>query len=866
MDRGVVHSDVDRYIIVEYLAEGGMGAIFLGKKLGLEGFEKEVVLKQLLPEFTSQREFINLFLREAKLSASLDHANIVHTLDLVASDDDYFIVMEFVRGGDLRTILRRIKQRGHRLAVGAALYIGREVLSGLAYAHEKKGLDNKPLKIIHRDISPSNIMISVSGEVKLTDFGIAKAATHQSVYYRVKGKVGYMSPEQAFVDRQLDQRSDLYSAAVCIYEMLKGERLFVADILSTPDQIYSQVIPPLSGIPGVPMDLEGVMAKALAREPDDRYQTALEFQDAQVKVAYDNGMLLSSPDLAQHLRKVCGDDPARWHLEVQSEEAQPRGTEVLTDDHDHLSNVELTSIISGEDDPRRPKKKAAARDRSDPFAGVGGEDPTRHHKISPPPEAEEPTRFQRRPGAHRGASGGGEHPKPLRDKGQAGSSTTEFRRDPDRWSFDPGEGELEKSRAVEGRMDQDPTSFMRQDDLERYRQSQREQSQQTVSIRSPRGKTNVAPTTGEAPTAGSPGRAPGMPGAPGRAPTLPPPGRSPTLPPAPGRAPTLPPGRSPTLPPGRSPTLPPGRSPTLPPAPGRSPTLPPAPLQKAGLSHTPPPGEAGNVRQLTMRLDADVDTMEETGRKPLESLPVEPRRGRRGRGLLIVVVGLLALGSGVITALVALSGPDFGGGGANNFPLTGSRDSGVRVLAPTPDAGEPDLPLRPDAPTSHLPTEPLRDQGLPDLTAGRSTTGALRVSSSPPNASVYLDDVYQCNTPCTVEELGADQIYLLSVRRKGHRRWSRLVDMAGRRQVQISAYITKRGRQRGLVGYLQIKSRRKADIFIDGKQIGRVTSEGRIPLEPGEYEVMLSHPRATRSPSQVVTITARRTKTLKVKF
>ena len=136
---------VDRYVIDEYLAEGGMGAIFLGKKLGLEGFEKQVVLKQLLPEFTSQREFIDLFLREAKLSASLDHANIVHTLDLVAAGEDYFIVMEYVRGGDLRTLLRRIKQRGDRLTPAAAFFIAREVLSALAYAHEKHDLDGQHL-------------------------------------------------------------------------------------------------------------------------------------------------------------------------------------------------------------------------------------------------------------------------------------------------------------------------------------------------------------------------------------------------------------------------------------------------------------------------------------------------------------------------------------------------------------------------------------------------------------------------------------------------------------------------------------------------------------------------------------------------
>src|SRR5687768_10516378 len=216
-----------------------MGAIYLGKKLGAGGFQKEVVLKQLLPEFTSQTEFIDLFLREARLSATLDHANIIHTIDLVTAGDEYFIVMEYLDGADLRTLLKRAKRsRIGRLSAAAGVYVAREVLSALAYAHSKIGPHGKPLHLIHRDVSPSNILLSRNGEVKLTDFGIAKASTHNSVFYRVKGKVGYMSPEQAR-NQVLDHRSDLYSLAVCIYEVIAGERLFVhAGLTTSPDEIY----------------------------------------------------------------------------------------------------------------------------------------------------------------------------------------------------------------------------------------------------------------------------------------------------------------------------------------------------------------------------------------------------------------------------------------------------------------------------------------------------------------------------------------------------------------------------------------------------------------------------------------------------
>ena len=219
-----------RYRIERYLTEGGMGAIYIGKKLGPGGFEKEVVLKQLLPEYTSRPEFRDLFFREAKISATLDHANIVHTFDLVESDESLFIVMEYVRGVDLRTIIRRAKLRRRELAPGGrAPHRARGAGRPRLRAHAPRRRTASSLAIIHRDVSPSNILCSAQGEVKLSDFGIAKASTHSSVFYRVRGKVGYMSPEQAR-NEPIDHRTDLYSVAVCLYEALTGERLFVGDL------------------------------------------------------------------------------------------------------------------------------------------------------------------------------------------------------------------------------------------------------------------------------------------------------------------------------------------------------------------------------------------------------------------------------------------------------------------------------------------------------------------------------------------------------------------------------------------------------------------------------------------------------------
>jgi eukaryotic-like serine/threonine-protein kinase len=301
-----------RYRIERYLTEGGMGAIYVGKKLGPGGFEKEVVLKQLLPEYTARPEFRDLFFREAKISATLDHANIVHVFDLVESDESLFIVMEYVRGVDLRTIIRRSKLRRRELSPAAALHITLEVLAGLSYAHNRRTQAGASMAIIHRDVSPSNILCSVQGEVKLSDFGIAKAATHSSAFYRVRGKVGYMSPEQAR-NQPIDHRTDLYSVAVCLYEALTAERLFVGDLSTPADVIYAQtIVPPSQKRKGLPTALDVVLSTALSPDPSDRYQDSVAFADALRQVAHRHGLLYSAPQLGEHLRHILGSDPQNW--------------------------------------------------------------------------------------------------------------------------------------------------------------------------------------------------------------------------------------------------------------------------------------------------------------------------------------------------------------------------------------------------------------------------------------------------------------------------------------------------------------------------------------------------------------------------
>lgn len=297
-----------------------MGAIYLGKRVGVGvgGFEKRVVLKQLLPEYAADPQVTELFLKEARLSASLEQANIVHTFDLVQMAGSYYMVMEYVRGGDLRSLLRRARRRQTRFSPAAAVLVGLDLLDALHYVHTKSYRGQR-LGLIHRDLSPSNILLSAAGEIKLTDFGIARAVdpTNPPSRYKVRGKVGYMSPEQAQARGEagveIDARSDLFSLAVVLFEILSGERLFIGHEAQSAAAVYDVAVPPLSHLnAGVPPELDRVLQKALRLEPQERYQSAAELHEALLAAARPNDLLLSHAELAAELRQILGPDPDAW--------------------------------------------------------------------------------------------------------------------------------------------------------------------------------------------------------------------------------------------------------------------------------------------------------------------------------------------------------------------------------------------------------------------------------------------------------------------------------------------------------------------------------------------------------------------------
>jgi serine/threonine protein kinase len=270
-----------QYILLDKVGSGGMAELFKAKKLGIEGFERVLAIKRILPHLSSDEEFIDMFIAEAKLVARLSHKNIAQVYDFGKIGQNYFIAMEYIRGKDLRVILKRCKDKNIKLPMALAVFIAKEVASALSYAHRQKDSTGENLKIIHRDVSPQNILISYEGEVKVVDFGIAKAGAHsKTTTGMLKGKLSYMSPEQAW-GKPIDHRSDIFALGIVLYEMLTGERLFKGDTeLNTLERVREakvEVLP--SFINGdIPSELESMALKALSKEVADRYQVASDME------------------------------------------------------------------------------------------------------------------------------------------------------------------------------------------------------------------------------------------------------------------------------------------------------------------------------------------------------------------------------------------------------------------------------------------------------------------------------------------------------------------------------------------------------------------------------------------------------------
>jgi serine/threonine protein kinase len=271
-----------KYQLVKKLATGGMAEVWLAVQTGIEGFNRHVVVKRILPHLAEEPEFVQMFLNEAKIASRFNHPNIAQIYDLGAERGAYYIAMEFIHGEDLGRVMRRAWQSGQWVARGVALRIVADTCLGLHYAHGRSDEQGRPLRVVHRDISPQNILVSFDGAVKLVDFGIAKAADQVSNTRSgaIKGKFAYMAPEQA-AGKPLDARTDLFALGLVLYELVTGVRPLKRETeLATLQAAMEGQIDPPSHAAEVPAEIDQLVMRALARSPDDRYPDAREFHRA----------------------------------------------------------------------------------------------------------------------------------------------------------------------------------------------------------------------------------------------------------------------------------------------------------------------------------------------------------------------------------------------------------------------------------------------------------------------------------------------------------------------------------------------------------------------------------------------------------
>jgi serine/threonine protein kinase len=314
-----------QYELLCRLATGGMAEIFIARVTTAAGVQRHVVLKRIKPERSGDPRFVRMFLREAHLAAQLQHPNIAQVYDIGRLDGAYFFTMEYVHGETVRALLQRTVAHRRAIPIAHILNIISGAAAGLHHAHELTGPDRKPLGVVHRDVSPSNLMMSLEGTVKVVDFGVAKAliGTSETQTGGIKGKINYLSPEQCRGRSDIDRRSDLFSLGIVLYEMLTAKRLFrrATDFDSMSAIVFEDVPPPSTLRPEIPAELDQIALRLLAKRPADRYATAGEVLEELEALAAGSGFALSQSALGRYLRELFGDRPAPW-LELDPAEAK----------------------------------------------------------------------------------------------------------------------------------------------------------------------------------------------------------------------------------------------------------------------------------------------------------------------------------------------------------------------------------------------------------------------------------------------------------------------------------------------------------------------------------------------------------------
>lgn len=348
-----------KYFLVDKLAMGGMAEIFLARSQSKGDSGAYLVIKRILPHFSGNAQFIDMFIDEAKISSLLSHTNIVPLYDLGRVGDSYFLAMEYVPGQDLKGLVKRCADRGVRLSYEHAAYVMREVCLGLDYAHTKHDGGGRPLAIVHRDISPQNVLVGYDGLVKITDFGIAKASSKldSTQVGTLKGKFGYMAPEQVVAGMDLDHRSDVFAAGVILWELITGQRLFAGtnEIEILERVRAARIEAPSSLDPDIPRELERIIFKALMKDRDKRFQWAKDMAGELTKFLAQVSPRFSAADMSAVMRELFAPEieniRAKWNVVIGA---------VIDKGHAERGAALESTRPDHREEPERPAKKPAS--------------------------------------------------------------------------------------------------------------------------------------------------------------------------------------------------------------------------------------------------------------------------------------------------------------------------------------------------------------------------------------------------------------------------------------------------------------------------------------------------------------------------
>jgi tRNA A-37 threonylcarbamoyl transferase component Bud32 len=299
-----------KFYLLQRLAVGGMAEIYRARVPGAGGFEKELVVKRILRARAQEKGFAQMLVNEAKLTVQLTHSNIAQIYECGITDGDYFISMELVNGVSMKEMMQTFARSGVNVSPEQAIFLVLQLLQGLAYAHRKADAAGNPLKIVHCDVSPDNCLVSWEGEVKLLDFGIARAAAESQLSnYKegmLMGKLGYVAPEQASLEKRWDHRVDIFAAGIILYELLTKQKPFpkATDVESLIESRRAKVVPPSAIVPRLPKEVDTILARALAYEPEDRYPDGRSFVDALVEALFPTPHSAIQDHLGQQMKQV----------------------------------------------------------------------------------------------------------------------------------------------------------------------------------------------------------------------------------------------------------------------------------------------------------------------------------------------------------------------------------------------------------------------------------------------------------------------------------------------------------------------------------------------------------------------------------